>query len=146
MSDEPSDAERYPTLTEAGRKLLEFMREHPSAPVFRNESGNRLTAEDLCALEEYDRRLGAPPSSGVEPQWVGELVADVFAQVPYYRSLGIAPKRLEDVPSVSRAELAADIARFVPHSVSTERLINFQTTGTTGHRMLIPSHPQVAGR
>jgi phenylacetate-CoA ligase len=30
--------------------------------------------------------------------------------------------------------------------VPTDRMINFQTTGTTGHPLLIPSHPEVAGR
>ena len=44
---EPSDLERYPTLTEDGRRMLERLREHPHAPIFRNASGNRLTPEDV---------------------------------------------------------------------------------------------------
>jgi phenylacetate-CoA ligase len=44
MNSDPSDGERYPTLTDAGRRMLQYMLEHPAAPVFRNESGNRLAA------------------------------------------------------------------------------------------------------
>jgi phenylacetate-CoA ligase len=48
------------------------------------------------------------------------------------------------VPVVSRADLAQDIARFVPDSAPLERLINFRTSGITGHPLLIASHPVVA--
>jgi len=44
---EPTDAERYPTLSESGRRLLERLREHPHAPQFRNQSGNRLTYDEF---------------------------------------------------------------------------------------------------
>ncbi|MBN8500030.1 MAG: hypothetical protein J0M19_02625 [Sphingomonadales bacterium] len=146
MSEAPCDAERYPTLTEAGRAILRFMREHPAAPRFRNQSGNRLLADDLRALERFEAGLGEPPVGGAPPAWVAELIAACHADVPHYRALGAPPVRLAEVVPVSRADLARDIARFVPDQVDLTRLINFQTTGTTGHSLLIPSHPQVAGR
>ncbi len=146
VSDTPTDADRYPTLTAEGRRILDFMREHPHAPIYRNQSGNRLTAEDLDALAEHARQLGPPPAAGSTPDWIDGFLERAFAQVPHYRALGAPPKRLADVAPVGRGDLAADIARFVPDDVPTDRLINFQTTGTTGHPLLIPSHPQVAGR
>ena len=142
----PTDADRYPTLSETGRALLDRMREHPAAPLFRNTSGNRLTQNDLAALARFEADLGDPPAAGAPPAWVGQAIADAYAEVPHYRALGSAPARLADVPPISRAELARDVARFVPDSVDIQRLINFQTTGTTGHSLLVPSHPQVAGR
>ena len=145
-SDAPTDAERYPTLSEAGRQILRTMREHPCAPVYRNQSGNRLTADDLIALAAFEQEVSAAVSADGEPDWIGDLLARSYADVPHYRALGSAPARLAEVPPVSRADLAGDIAQFVPDSVATERMINFQTTGTTGHPLLIPSHPQVAGR
>ena len=30
------DTDRFPVLGEAGRAMLDFLREHPSAPIFRN--------------------------------------------------------------------------------------------------------------
>lgn len=142
----PSDAERYPTLTEQGRAVLRFMREHPAAPIFRNESGNRLTHEDLEALSAFEAALGDPPRSADVPGWVAPFLAACFADVPHYRALGAPPARLGDIAPVSRADFARDIASFVPDSAATARMINFQTTGTTGHSLLVPSHPQAAAR
>ncbi len=149
MSDEPNDQDRYPTLTEAGRRMLRDLREHPSAPMYRNQSGNRLTLEDVSELRSFEREI---LESAVDflpnqtPAWVNEYVQRTFEDVPYYRSLGSPPKKFTDLPTISRADLAADIAKFVPDSVSLNRLINFRTTGTTGHPLLIASHPVVAGR
>jgi phenylacetate-CoA ligase len=144
MTAEPTDSERYPTLTDAGLATLRLMREHPYAPIYRKQSGNRLTNEDIQALEAFETVLGA--KAGASRDWIGDLLDYTYGQVPHYRTLGSAPVRLGDVPPVSRSDFAADIARFVPDDVSIDRLINFQTTGTTGHPLLIPSHPQVAGR
>jgi len=149
MSDLVTDHDRYPTLTEAGRRMLEFMREHPAAPVYRNQSGNRLTAADIEALRIFEREVleaAVGWSRGCMPSWATAFVARSFEDVPFYRALGSPPPRFEDLPTVSRADFAADIARFVPDSVELDRLINFRTTGTSGHPMLIASHPMVAGR
>lgn len=145
VAAEPSDEERYPTLSAAGRKILSDMREHPHAPIFRNQSGNRLLAEDIDRLKQFESALGEPPGSAL-PKWVSSVIADAYADIPFYRNLGPAPAQLYDVPPVSRADLAADIAQFVPDHIPIGRMINFQTTGTTGHSLLIPSHPEVAGR
>jgi phenylacetate-CoA ligase len=149
MSDpDPTDAERFPTLSEEGARLLSWMREHPSAPRFRNESGNRLTADDVAALRAFERdTLDATldPVPGREPAWLAGFIHDVYADVPHYRRLGSPPARLADVPTIDRGDLAADIARFVPDAVPLARLINFRTTGTTGQPLLVASHPRVAG-
>jgi len=146
MTADPTDADRFPTLSSAGQAILNHMREHPNAPVFRNQSGNRLLAEDIQKLKEFDDQLGLPKMGVAPPGWVGDFIARAYETVPFYRALGPAPMRLSDVPPVSRSDFAADIAAFVPDDVPTDRMINFQTTGTTGHRMLIPSHPEIAGR
>jgi len=54
-----TDDDRYPTLTAAGASMLEFLREHPAAPIYRNQSGNRLTAADVDALRQFDREMSA---------------------------------------------------------------------------------------
>lgn len=149
MSSEPDDAERYPTLTDAGRATLRRMVEHDAAPLYRNQSGNRLLAEDLPGLREFERDVVSSRvewSPAVPPSWLMDMVRQAHADVPYYRQLGLAPQRFEDIAPISRADLSADIARFVPDTVPVDRLINFQTTGTTGHPLLVPSHPVVAAR
>lgn len=147
--NEPTDADRYPTLTEAGRAMLRRMIEHPAAPVYRNRSGNRLLQEDLAGLAAFDAEMRAAPIGwhpGRPPAWIGPFLADTYAQVPHFRARGPVPRSLADVPTTSRGDLARDIAAFVPDTVPVDRLINFRTTGTTGHPLLIASHPIVAAR
>jgi phenylacetate-CoA ligase len=149
MIDEPTDEDRYPTLTEAGRRMLQRLREHPAAPVYRNESGNRLTTADVEGLRTFEQEMQTANvgwSPYRVPDWVSDVVQHAFAEVPHYRALGSAPRRFEDLPTIDRGDLAADIARFVPDSVPLDRLINFRTTGTTGNPLLVASHPVVAGR
>lgn len=139
----------YPTLTPEGRAMLEFLLEHPAAPKYRNESGNRLLAEEVDALRSFEREVasgGIGWFPGREPEWLREFVAQTYAEVPYFRRQGSPPREFEDIPTTRRADLSMDIASFVPDSVPIDRLINFRTTGTTGTPLLIPSHPLVAGR
>ena len=142
-----TDADRYPTLTEDGRRMLEFMREHPHAPTFRNQSGNRLNVDDLSRVREFEREaqsaeVGWRPSE--LPSWLAKFVEESFAEVPFYRRYGSPPAEFQDLPTICRADLSRDIAQFVPDSTPIDRLINFRTSGTTGHSLLLASHPAVA--
>jgi phenylacetate-CoA ligase len=146
---ESGESERFPTLTPAGRAMLDFMREHPCAPVYRNQSGNKLLAGEVAQVMEFEREVGqakiAWPQDG-PPAWLDDVVRKTFAEVPHYRALGSPPRRFQDLATVSRSDLAADIAPFVPDSADVARMINFRTTGTTGHPLVIASHPVVAAR
>ena len=129
--------------------MLDFMRDHPCAPLYRNESGNRLLAHEIAPLRDFERavaeaRVGWTP--GAAPDWVAPFAARTYDEVPYYRAFGSPPLRFTDIAPVSRADFAHDIARFVPDHVPLDRLINFRTTGTTGHPLLVVSHPVVAAR
>ncbi len=147
----PTDAERYPTLSDAGRLHLRALTEHAAAPIFRNQSGNRLLPDDLIALAEFESdvlsariRSSDVCGSDAAPDWLSAFLAAQYRDVPHYKDLGAPPQRLRDAPIISRADLARDIASFVPDTVPLDRLINFRTTGTTGHPLLIASHPRVA--
>ena len=144
-----SDLDYCPTLSDTGRRMLAHLRSHPAAPVYTNRSGNKLLAHEVDALRAHEREVmdaviawqpGAPPA------WMADFLRQAYATVPYYRACGSPPARLQDVAPISRAELAHDIAAFVPDDADLVRMINFQTTGTTGHPLLIASHPLVAGR
>lgn len=129
--------------------MLDFMRDHPCAPFYRNESGNRLLAHEIAALRDFERAVAGAHigwTPGATPDWVAPFAARAYAEVPYYRALGSPPLRFTDISPVSRADFAIDIARFVPDHVPLDRLINFRTTGTTGHPLLVASHPVVAAR
>jgi phenylacetate-CoA ligase len=140
------DSDRFPSITESGRKMLLFLAEHPNAPIFRNKSGNRLTDEDIGFLREREKsieesRPGWP--KGGQPRWIDDFVADCIESVPFYRRYGF-PGELSALPLVSRADLGHDISAFVPDTVPIDRLVNYRTSGTSGHPLLIASHPRVA--
>jgi len=138
-----------PTLTAHGQQMLDFLREHPAAPYFRNRSGNRLLAAEVEALRAFTREVQVAPvgwPAGGKPQWLPAYVEQVFRDVPAFRARGRPPARFEDLPTTCRADLAADIARYVPDPIPVDRMINFRTTGTTGHPLLVASHPVVAAR
>ncbi len=138
-----------PTLTEAGQRMLDFLREHPAAPRFTNQSGPRLLAAEVEALRDFvadvqNADVGWAP--GGRPDWLDDFVAQTCREVPAYRELPTLSGGFDALPTTRRADLAADIARFVPDPVPVDRMINFRTTGTTGTPLLIASHPVVAAR
>ncbi len=127
--------------------MLQFLREHPHAPIFRSQSGHRLFAEDLervCLFEKEVQEAHVGWKPGEAPAWLGEFIAQCVEEVPAYRRYGSPTADLFALPTVSRADLSRDIAQFVPDSAPVERLINFRTSGTTGHPLLLASHPIVA--
>ena len=148
---EPTDADRYPLLGDAGRRMLDFLREHPRAPLYRNHSGHRLDADDLAHVRReaafvLAAEVGWPRDR--HPDWLADFVARCLRDVPRYASYvagsAAAVPAFEYLPTTRRSDFGRDITAFVPDSLSLERLINFQTSGTTGHPLLIPSHPRVA--
>jgi phenylacetate-CoA ligase len=142
----PGDDDRYPLLSEHGRTMLKFLREHPCAPILRNQSGNKLSAEDLDAVLRFDREVAAGPGwgAGERPGWLDEHVRRCLAQVPRYRAYGRVAASLDELPTIDRADLSRDIAALVPDDLPIDRLIHFSTSGTSGHPLLVPSHPVVA--
>lgn len=141
-----TDADRYPTLTPHGRRMIDFLRGHPSAPIYRNQSGNRLMADEVAHVRAFEcevesAHVGWRP--GEMPAWLGAHVERCFAEVPFYRRYGDRPRDFHHIPTVTRADLR-DIAAFVPDGIDAARLINFSTSGTTGHPLLLASLPTVA--
>jgi phenylacetate-CoA ligase len=145
LSDTSREDALFPTLTAQGRRTMTWMREHPAAPIFRNQSGNKLLAGEVAQLRVFERSVMSF-DLGASGDWRDEFVSAVFASVPHFRQRGPAPLRFEDIATTSRADLARDVAAFVPDQVETARMICFHTAGTTGHPMIVPSHPLVAGR
>jgi phenylacetate-CoA ligase len=147
--DEPDDTARFPGLTPAGAAMLERLREHPCAPIYRNQSGHRLLPQEVPQVLRFAAEMRAAavdPRSKPMPDWLREYLTDALARVPHYRRYGSPPAALGDLPTIDRGTLARDIAPFVPDDQPLDRLINFRTTGTTGQPLLIASHPLVAAR
>lgn len=142
-----TDAERFPLLTEPGRRLLQRMREHPHAPRYTAQCGNRLTAEGLRRVRAFEAELTASEidwSAEHPPAWLREFVEMCFRDVPFYREDGAPPADFADIPLTTRADLSRAIWAFVPDSLPLDDLILYATSGTTGHPLSIPSHPVIS--
>ncbi len=137
------DAIRQPGLSAAGLALMQRMQSHPCAPVFRNRSGHKLSRHEqaLAAAFEQDVLAHRPAA---RPAWLAGFVARACRTVPAFKPY--AGQEFARLQTWSRADLAADVARFVPDDVAADRLILFSTSGTTGHPLVVPSHPLVAAR
>lgn len=141
------DERLFPILSDAGRAMLQQLVTHPAAPRFRNRSGHRLLPADLPLLRAFaDEVLATQPGwpQGAEPTWLAGFAAEAYQRVPAYRKRGAVPARFADIPTTSRADLSRDITRFVPDHLALDRLIEYSTSGTTGHPLKLPSHPHVA--
>jgi phenylacetate-CoA ligase len=141
-----TDAERFPLLTEPGRQLLQWMREHPRAPRYTARCGNRLTAESLRRVRAFEAELLATEidwSIERPPAWLREFVDLCFREVPFYREYGAPPASFSDIPLTTRAALSRTPWAFVPDSLPLDDLILYATSGTTGHPLTILSHPVV---
>ncbi|MBL8266253.1 hypothetical protein, partial [Steroidobacter sp.] len=146
VTDEDS---RHPAISEHGQRILAWLREHPNAPIYRNQSGHRLLPEEVQrarVLEEEAIRAVLDWQPNVPPSWVTPFAEQCLSTSPFYRRYGALPRNFTDIPTITREDLARDMPYLVPDDVDIERLINFRTSGTSGHPLLMASHPLVAAQ
>ncbi len=138
---EISEAERFPLLTPAGKRLLYAMRQHPQAPIWNWPNGEQLDAGGLARVHQFADELNHPRSSH-RPDWLDAFTDFCLTQVPFYRRRAAgSPSSTRDFdsqPTCSRSDLAPAVWDFVPDEQSLDQLIVFSTSGTTGEpaRML----------
>lgn len=140
----PSEQERHPLLSADGAALLRSLREHPAAPQFNADCGDRLDHAGLAEVAAFDQlvRSEAPRwKPGSLPDW---LPAWLAATLPRLRTTRGLPTHtpLDRLPSSDRAELARDISAWVPEDLPLERLVVHQTFGSSGHRLTLPWTPE----
>src|SRR5258708_1186025 len=149
MSGELTQDERYPWLTDDSRRLLSWLREHPAAPRFNHECGDRLTSAGLGRVREFEQWISTSAPGwqpGQAPPWLAEFVAFCFREVPFYRRYGAAPTRFADTPTSARGDLSREPWHFVPDSLPLDDLIVYNTSGATGHPLEVLSHPEAASK
>jgi phenylacetate-CoA ligase len=145
-SDLPFE-QQYPRLSESGRRMLQWLNEHPDAPRYTHVTGHRLTADGLRQVRDFYAALRSESPGwlpGHLPPWLLEFVETCLRDVPFYRRYRTPPVPFEQIPTFTRADLAAQIWAFVPDSAPLEDLIVYGTSGTTGHHIDIPCSPAVS--
>src|SRR5258708_34737503 len=128
MPSQPSDyAGRFPMLTEAGRRRLEWLEEHPQAPRFNHLGVDRLTPAGAERVAAFEQALMSQPRgwpAGTLPPWVTKFAAFCCRDVPAYRDAA-PPERFSDLPTVDRPQLSRAPWEFVPDSQPLDGLIVF---------------------
>ncbi|UZE94797.1 phenylacetate--CoA ligase family protein [Alkalimarinus alittae] len=140
--------ERMPDLHLEGSERLNALIDQPHAPIYRNRSGHHLQPAELDALKQFTTEEFAKKVSAkcADNDWLQQFIAHCFSEVPFYRQYVRSSYDIEAIPTINRADLSQDITGFVPDGLPTDRLITFETSGTTGHPLMIPSHPTVAAK
>jgi len=142
-------------LTDWDRRFLHSLRQHPSAPRFNYACGDMLDDEDLGWVHRFEQVLRASSprwEPGCPPEWVEEFAEKCLRQVPYYRdrapgrgaTSGPAGSLLSRLPSLSRAALRDHWRAFLPDGICQQAMVHYYTSGTTGNRLEVPSHPVTA--
>lgn len=138
---------RNPLLTEGGWHMFRHIHDHRHAPAWNYTVGDRLIAEDLPGIEHYRSRIEQRPLWSPEPpEWLIDWTLRLRDRVPLFR------QRLPEgfnlrrdwvyLPTSSREDIALHIERLVPLDADLERLIVYETNGTsTGHALDVPNHP-----
>ena len=131
-----------PLITEASYRTLQRMLQHPSAPRYNHTIGDGVTAEDRETYLTFRQRMTGPVRTH-EPMvdFVGSLrgrSAWVDAHVPVGLHLG---RDWHAVPTMRRHDVASRIEDLVPPDLPLDRMVAYDTSGTTGHAMVIPEHP-----
>lgn len=133
-------------LTESQRRFHQEMLESPNAPRYNFQSSDMLTEQDLAEVRGFEKALWSQKfwASGEKPDWLSDFTEQVSCSVPFYRSYGTPPKDFEAFPPFSREVLRDQPWSLVPDSLALEALTVYTTSGTTGTRLVIPTHPKVS--
>lgn len=140
--------ERNPLLDAAGWRMFRFLHQHPRAPRWNYQVGDRLRTEDVPALHAYRQRIARerPRWQPGPPDWLLAWIERLRPRVPLWRErlpAGFDPRRdWVHIPTMCREDIASRIDQLVPQDAELSRLIVYETNGTsTGHALDVPNHP-----
>ncbi len=129
--------------------VLDRMTQSVHAPRFRDRAGDRLGEADRAWLRELADALGTRRGRSEPDDEVERYVAGLRDRVPSFRErvpVGYAVLRdWDQIPTSCREDVALRPESLVPDDADTDEMVVYRTAGTTGHALLVPSHPRAAG-
>lgn len=141
--------ERVPLVKPEWLELYRFMGEHPHAPRWNTQCGDRLQEADLEFVRQYALTLEKrsiynehPPESIIE--WCRALTP----RSDYFRKRISSPDIARDwqkIAPMTRMDMQSKLELIVPLDADLSRLVINPTSGTTGHPIPAPNHPTAVG-
>jgi len=138
---------RNPLITAAGFRNFLRLKQHECAPIWNFETGDRVEKNDLEAYDAFSDKLNASRTrrEPVPPPEIIDWIKAAREQVPAFMKQ--IPEGFDlqrnwcELPTLNREDIAARIETLVPLNADLSRLIVYDTSGTTGHAMVVPHHP-----
>lgn len=138
---------RAPAMSERAWQGLLCTLQHADAPRWNQTIGDRVGQGELEALATFRRTLAERPlESGRAPSraitdFVGALTDRLLGLAALPRGFDPA-KDFEDLPTTSREDVVRRLEDLVPRDLPVDDAIVYSTSGTTGHPVVVPSHPR----
>lgn len=137
---------RAPAITPAAWRGLERTLQHPHAPRWNQTIGDRVGERELACLAEFRAALASRPleserlPSATISGWIESLRGRLWHLERLPRGFD-AGRDFTAIPTTDREAIARRIEELVPHDADLGDAILYSTSGTTGHAVIVPSHP-----
>lgn len=144
--------ERNPLITPSAYRRLRALLDHPSAPPWNYEVGDRVRREDFAFIEAMRQRLRErqPIDAETVPDTVLAWVERMRPRVPIFQEA--LPEGFDlardwaCIPTMNREDIALRLEHIVPLDADLSRLIYYDTSGITGHAIQVPHHPRTVAQ
>ncbi len=137
---------RAPAMRQGAWDGLRRVLEHPHAPRYNQTLGDRVGERELEALAAFrevmrvrPREAAREPSSGTV-RFVEALRERLFSLDALPLGFDVA-RDFEELPTTCRDDLARRLEDLVPRDAKLAEAIVYSTSATTGHAVIVPSHP-----
>ena len=140
-----------PLLTPRAYRHLKDLQDHRHAPKWNYKVGDKLKAQDLEKARQYRVQQKLPPerfpASLPEPllSRFETLQKTSFFYKEHLKGHHLS-KDFHLLPTMSREDLATSLPEIVPTDVDFDGLIAYDTSGTTGHAITVPTHPRTLAK
>jgi len=141
---------RIPLFKNEWLELYNSMKNHPHAPLWNTECGDRLTEEDMLFVRKFAEELktGRKTFTQSPPKWLLIWALSLKENTPWFRQR-LTPENIKEswdkISPMTRKDMQANLELIVPEDADLSQLIVNPTSGTTGHPIPAPNHPRAVG-
>lgn len=141
---------RNPLMKPEWMATLLRMREHPDAPRWNIQIGDRIMADDFEFITRYEKglRTGRAAITAAPSRSILDWISGMASRSEYFRrvigSIDI-PRDFDSIRPMTRQDLQGRLDEIVPADEPLDRIIVNPTSGTTGQPILAPNHPRAIG-